>query len=316
VALIQVLLITALVMLMVGQFALTAKDQVSRAQLLVDRAAVELEAASVEAELGYALLTNDWTPTGAAGGASVPLPPGATSAPSPAEDASAAGAGTPIPPAAYTSVWNFAGLPFRVGDATIRIADESGKLQVPLYDATDFVHLVEALGIPTERAERLGMQLLEHQGTFRGPSLPGAAPTAAAPSGLERFNVGFPMQTLEELRDLPDMDEALFTRVEELLTVYPTPGLNPLTAAPEVLATRLPATQLAAIVESRARGALDARDFRRASGIDADEATVLWPGPAFAVEITVSRGGVEVRRRALLVVRPYQNEALGLWARQ
>jgi general secretion pathway protein K len=315
IALIQVLLITALVLLMVGQFALTAKDQVQRAQLLADRAAVELEAVSVEADLGYALLTTDWTSTGAA------LPSATAASPavgaSGETDAAAESGGEPASsPAAITAAWNFVGQPFRIGDATIRIADESGKLQVPMYDAADFVRLVEALGVPAARAERLGRQLLEHQGTFRGPSLPRAAPAATGPAGLERYVAGFPMQTLEELRDLPDMDEPLFARLRERLTVYPTPGLNPLTAEPEVLATRLPATQVAGIVESRARGALGAREFRRASGIDADEATVLWPGPAFALEIAVSRGGVEVHRRALLVARPYQNEALALWARQ
>ena len=57
IALIQVLLVTGIIALLMLQMGLTAREQVARAQALVDRAEVQLAAQSRESALLYTLLT-------------------------------------------------------------------------------------------------------------------------------------------------------------------------------------------------------------------------------------------------------------------
>lgn len=277
IALIQVLLVTGILSLLVVQLSLTAKEQIGRAQALADRAEADLELQSRESALLYALLTEPWLPEGAA--ASNP----------------------------YAAHWNFRGEPFEADGARLSIQDENGRLTVPLYGTAEFERLLGALGVEAERARRLGRQLLELQGA-------GAMP--AAGSDADPYAVAWPLQRIEELRRLPDMDEALYRRLAPLVTLYPTPGFNPLTAAPELLETRLSDTQLAGVLELRAAGRLDDGSLWRLTGIEADDLTMLQPGPALTVDLTVERGTAVARRVSTFVVRPYVDEAVAVWSRR
>jgi hypothetical protein len=66
----------------------------------------------------------------------------------------------------------------------------------------------------------------------------------------------------------------------------------------------------------RASGTLDERALYRIAGIQADDFTNLSAGPAFHVDLQVRRGGVVGRRTGTFVIRPYQNEAVGIWSRR
>lgn len=204
------------------------------------------------------------------------------------------------------AVWNFRGQPFEWHGATFRIQDQSGLYRVPLYGSAGFVALLERLGVGAERARRLGDELARLQ----------LGPGAGAATGSGSDSTAFPVQTPEDLLALPSMDHALFERLRPLLTLYPTPGLNPLTAPPELLVLRFPPGQAAALAELRAAGRLDEQAVYRLTGVEADEVTVFAPGPAFSVETRVRLGDVEVRREVTYVVRPYQGEAVGVWQRK
>jgi len=203
------------------------------------------------------------------------------------------------------AAWNFRGRPFEWQGAEFRIQDQSGLYRVPLYGVGDFVGLLAKLGVGAERARRLGQELVELQ---LGPGAIVAAPA----NGAEAF----PVQTPEDLLGLPSMDRALFERLRPLLTLYPTPGLNPLTSPAELLSLRFPPGQAAVLEELRATGRLDERAVYRLTGVEADESTVFAPGPAFSVETVLRHQGVEARREVTYVVRPYQDEAVGVWQRQ
>jgi hypothetical protein len=281
--------ILGLLILTVG---LAARQQVSMARTLVSRTEGDLAAQSAEARLVYALLTQPWT---VAGAAAAGLP-------------GAVGSAAMDPFAAH---WNFSGRPFQADDVTFVIQDENGRMVVPLFGSSDFERLLVELGVDTARARRLGQQLMTMQAT--------GLPDGRSKAGLDSLAMGlkprFPVQRAGELRALPDMDDELFARLEPLLTVYPTPGLNPLTAAPEVLASRLSGSQRGPIMEARALGQLDARALSRLAGVEADETTMLAPGPALTISVTTVKSDVTVRRSGLLVLYPYRDEAVIVWSR-
>jgi type II secretory pathway component PulK len=174
--------------------------------------------------------------------------------------------------------------------------------------------LLVSLGVNAPRAARLGIQIIELQGGAAGLRRTGDR-TASAPVDAGAWPP-FPIQSLEELRSLKEMDDALFARLAPLLTLYPTPGFNPLTAPPELLAAQVPPSALKGLLELRAEGSLDARSLAALTGIEADDTTTLFPGPAFRIELELEYRGMTVRRNTTVILRPYQNDALAVWSRR
>lgn len=275
IALIQVLLVSGIIGLLMLQMGLTARQQVAHARALGDRAELQLAAQSREAALLFSMLTEPW----------VHKPDSANP---------------------FVATWNFRGEPFDADGATWRIQDESGRWPVPLYGTQQFEAVLERLGVEPERARRLGRQLQQRQGS--------ASARAAAGAGARPADY-FPLQSVAELATLPDMDAELFGRLRPLLTLYPTPGFNPLTAPDELLAAQLTGSRAAGVVEARQGDALDATTLWKLSGITADDSTVLAPGPGFTVQLDMSLRDSRVRRTTTFIVRPYQAEPVAVWQR-
>jgi general secretion pathway protein K len=280
IALVQVLLITGIIGLLMLQLALTAREQVGRAVLVADRIEADMRARSRETAVIYTLLTTPWV-----------------------HDPKSANP--------YAAAWNFDGLPVAVDQATITLQDESGLLPVPSTNASRFTALLQVLGTERTRAARIAAELLARQGM--GTAL---APLRSATTAADRSTMGrYPLQTLDELRQLPDMDESLYRQLEPLLTLYPTRHFNPLTAPLPVLATRLPPSQVAAVLELRRQMRLDVVSFYAIAGDDPDEFTVLTPGPGVAVDITLDFGAAHAHRHLVAGVQPYAIEPLAIWER-
>lgn len=280
IALIQVLLIAGIIGLLMAQLGLTAKEQVARAKLLDDRATLQLGALSRESALLYTLLTEPW----------VNQPDSANP---------------------YAAAWNFTGQPFTVDGITFTIQDESGRLRVPLYGATEFEEILGGLGVERGRARQLGAQLMELQGVSPRLHELGEASQEDAPAAGR----GYPLQDMSELKLLPDMDEELYARLLPILTLYPTPGFNPLTAAPELLAAQLTESERQGLRDARSSGQLDEVMITKLTGLQADEMVNFSPGPALDVRIEFEHNGSRMERQATFIVRPYQVEPVAVWQR-
>ena len=280
IALIQVLLIAGIIGLLMMQLGLTAREQVARAKRLDDRATLELAALSRETALIYTLLTEPWV----------------------------ADPGSANP---YAAAWNFSGQPFTVDDVTFTLQDESGRLRVPLYGFSEFAKILAGLGVDRDRAWRLGAQLMELQGASAG-----LAPLGRDPGGgSSEPGRGYPLQDLAELKLLPDMSEDLYLRLRPLLTLYPTPGFNPMTAPPELLRAQLSDSQLRGLTDARGAGELDMLTWMKITGVQPDEMTVFSPGPALDVSFRIERGDSRIEWRSTIIVRPYQSVPVALWQR-
>jgi general secretion pathway protein K len=278
IALIQVLLITGIIGLLMLQMGLTAREQVARAQALADRAELQLAAQSRESALLYSLLTE-------------------TLVRNPQSD-------NP-----YAAAWNFHGEPFTVDGITFSIQDESGQLRVPDHQpGGTFERLLQGLGVDPSRARQLTQELMQLQGAERGMRALGEGAAAALPGR-------YPLQDLGQLRLLPSMDSNLFQRLRPLLTLYPTPGFNPTTAPTAVLAAHMTRSQASGVAQSRAGGELDALSLWKLTGTQADELTVLAPGPGLTVRLEMSLRDARTTRVTTFVVRPYQAEPLAVWQR-
>jgi len=282
IALIQVLLVAGIIGLLMLQIGLTAREQVAHAQALADRSELQLAAQSREAALTYTLLTEPL----------VRLPDSKNP---------------------YAAAWNFHGEPFTVDGVTFTIQDESGKMQVPWLDSRDFEALLLDLGVEAGRAKALGTELMVLQGTTPRRRTLGEGETAAI--GAAEAPGKFRVQDIGELRLLPGMDEALYRRLRPLLTLYPTPGFNPMTARAELLRAQLTESQANGVTEARARNELDQNTLWKLTGTEADETTVLIPGPGLTVRLEMELRDRRAVRSSTVSVRPYSAEPLGVWQR-
>jgi|OpeIllAssembly_1097287.scaffolds.fasta_scaffold00135_8 general secretion pathway protein K len=280
IALIQVLLVTGIIALLMLQMGLTAREQVARAQALVDRAEVQLAAQSRESALLYTLLTEP----------RLRIPDSENP---------------------YVAAWNFHGEPFTVDGITFSIQDESGRMRVPLLDSRDFESMLHGMGVEPDRAKILGRELLTLQGAVPIQRVLGEKAARQGSVAPGRY----PLQDLSELRLLPSMDEELYRRLRPLLTLYPTPGFNPLTARSVLLHARMTKSQVTGVVDARGKGALDAGTLWKLTGAQADEETVLLPGPGLTVHLEMELRGRRAVRTTTVSVRPYTSEPLGVWQR-
>ena len=278
VALVQVLLVTAIIILLVMQLSLTAAEQVRRAQALQDRSEAALYLHSREVALFYTLLTESLLPS--------------------------PGSGNP-----YAASWNFHGEPFVADGLEITLQDQSGLMPFPVSGVTDFEQLLTVLGLGPTRAREMAERLAH----WIGISLPGGGRPGDA---MMRAGTADPVQYFSELRLLAGMDEPLYGKLAELMTLYPTPGFNPLTAPAPLLRMWMPESTLRAVLAARRKGALDQNRLWQLARIGADDVVLPFTGPGIGIRITGEYRGVTLRRHLIVGVEPYEVQPLAQWSRE
>lgn len=134
VALILVLMMTAILGLLILQIGLNAKENVGKAQTLLDRVSLDLELRSREAALYYSLLTQ---PLG--------IEPNSADA--------------------YAKAWGFRGEEFSVDGATFRIQDLAGLLPFPAPQSSldEISQYLTVIGVEGSRKEQILKSLREIQ---------------------------------------------------------------------------------------------------------------------------------------------------------
>jgi len=278
VALVQVLLVTAIIILLVMQLSLTAAEQVRRAQALQDRSEAALYLHSREVALFYTLLTESLLPSPGSGNL-------------------------------YAASWNFHGEPFVVDGLEITLQDQSGLMRFPVSGVTDFEKLLTVLGLGPTRARENAEGLAHWLGIrLAGGGRPGDA--------MMRGGRGDAMQYFGELRLLAGMDEPLYGKLAELMTLYPTPGFNPLTAPAPLLRMRMPESTFGAVLDARRKGELDQNRLWQLARIGADESILPFTGPGIGIRIAGEYRGVALRRQLIVGVQPYRAQPLALWSRE
>ena len=131
-----------------------------------------------------------------------------------------------------------------------------------------------------------------------------------------RGGTGGPVQYFAELRSLGGLDEERYGRLAELMTLYPTPGFNPLTAPATLLRLRMAESSLAAVLDARRSGALDGNRLWSIAGVAADERVLFSTGPGIGIQLKGEYLGVVLRRSVVARIEPYDDEPLTYWSRE
>lgn len=233
VALILVLMITAVLGLLMLQLGLTAKDHTNRAQRLVDRATADVRLRSVQSALLFELATRPWEKSSDFDASTFP-----------------------------GEFWNFGGRSFKFLEANVSIQDMSGLIPFPQpgESAGRLAQMLRAVGVPADQARRAADNLAVMQsppvsmplqdpyelGVVGGLSpaqvrrvsevgtiYPTGSfnPATATPAALAALYSGSALEGLRDLRARDDLDRSAYRAIagefaDETALFYPGPGFR------------------------------------------------------------------------------------------
>jgi hypothetical protein len=274
VALVLVLMVTAVLAITVLGMSLGAKDRVRQSADLLTRTEALLISHSHETAIAYSLMTEPWVVSDSQG--------------------LLVRADGP-----YGEKWNFRGAPFTVQDVTIRIQDESGLFAFPRpgQSVDEFRSLLAVLGYSEPQVRSMLNQLLEQ----------------IQSSSSEGRDV-IPVQDVSELFDWQPIDQRQIEQLAALTTLAPVKSFNPATAPKEVLMVRYGGAVGSALYDLARQGQLDNASFLATVGEPPEDGTMMYPGPAFRVWVGVGRQGTIAGREMAWLLQPYDNEPFREWS--
>ncbi|GAB0111510.1 general secretion pathway protein GspK [Pseudoalteromonas distincta] len=272
IALIQVLLITAILTVFALYFTKTARNQVEMAQWSTDRAKAEAVIHSAFAELTFTLFTNE------------------------KEIIEQSESGTSI-----TQKWNFFNKPFQINQyVTAKIQDQSGLLSLHFLDKELFVKFLTANNVELSRAEQIADHLLDWQDTDNIPR-----PLGAEQQVGNAFRNGY-------IPDKTDIEHAiaLTQKEKELIynntTIYFNGSLNPLTASKELIATFSDEFSAELFTTKRQQGEnFNQTSFKQLTGAQIIENMNFLPVNTLAISLTANVGQAVVTKQFVILLSRY-----------
>lgn len=272
IALIQVLLITAILTVFALYFTKTARNQVEMAQWANDRAAAEVALHSAANELIFTLFTNQ------------------------KEYIASAQSGTAI-----TEKWNFFNKPFAVNNnVTAEIQDQSAFLSLHFLDKNRFVKFLSSNGIEFTRAEQIADHLLDWQDIDNIPR-----PLGAEQQGDTPFRNGYipDITDIENVIELTDEEKQL---IYNNTTIYFNGALNPLTASKELLSTFSDEFSAQLFTSQRQQDEnLTSIDYKQLTGSSVTEDMTFAPANTLAIKLTASIGQAVVTKYLVISLSRY-----------
>lgn len=272
IALIQVLLITAVLTVFALYFTKTARNQVEMAQWSIDRAKADVVIHSAFAELTFALFTNE------------------------KEIIEQSESGTVI-----TTKWNFFNKPFQINqNVTAKIQDQSALLNLHSLDKGLFVQFLTANSVELSRAEQIADHLLDWQDTDNIPRSLGAEQQQG-----RIFRNGY-------IPDKTDIEHAIkLTNKEKQLiynntTIYINGTLNPLTASKELIATFSDEFSAELFTTEREQNPnLNSIKFKQLTGAQTTENMSFFPANTLAISLTAKVGQAVVTKQFVISLSRY-----------
>lgn len=269
IALMQVLLISAVISVLALYFTITARQQVHIAQLANDKTLAMLHIKTAQAQTMFDLLTHR----------------------AKTDD------DNPLP-----AKYNFFGKPFQQGDfVTVQIQDVSGLLSVQYPDKDVLRRLLLKLGIEARRAEHIKDSLKDWQDGDDLHRLNGAEKDAYALGPRNR-----PISNLNEIKLVSGMDETLANSLMPLLRTEKTAYFNP-ALAPELLLQAFLNSDAQDIIATRNASQLTSASFSQLSGVYEQEGIVFSNSGRYQITWTASVGEVSLTKKISVELEPYVN---------
>jgi len=276
IALIQVLLITGVLSVLALFLTYTAKEQVTMAQWVDDKASALIALHSTESELMFSLLTNSkFTQLGSG------QPPQNLDE--------------------ISSNWNFFAKPFTVKElVTISIQDQAGLIHAQYPNRDMLIKLLLSQNMSLPEANALADSLLDWQDIDSIPRL----------NGAELFKYKGNIRN----GNVPNVHDFLFVNkvTPEILklliknsTIHKNRAYNPMNS-PKILLAAITSKQVAEqVVVLRESKQLTKAQFIELTGINETDRITFYDSNNLAIDLTATVGESKVNKKIIIRLAPY-----------
>lgn len=277
IALIQVLLLSAILSVMLISIHVTSREHVELATQAVARAEAMVALNSMEAETFISLLTS----------AKKIQPHSELSLP---------------------KVWRFDNQPFPVENGTIQIEDTSALIS--LTAPTALIPILTAITGDKQTAEQLVAALDDWQDADNETRFGGAEQQDYPAGVVVRNSV---IQDISELLSVKGFTPGLVDKIRPFVTMFPKKYHNIYAMSDELLAYYLDPIQLKQVLAERHAGTLTPDRFSTLTGIEQDEFIGFSVSQGLVVRFTAQRKGVKLSRQISVTLDPSAEEPLQYW---
>jgi general secretion pathway protein K len=268
IALLQVLLISAIITVLALFLTLTAQQQIAIAQLASDKATAELHLRSTESEVLFNLLTKEEMTENA----DLVLPDG----------------------------YNFYNAPFKVGKYTqVRLQDVSGLISIHYPDELLLHKILNNLGASNSQASTIVDSLLDWQDNDNLTRLNGAESGDYELGPRNRL-----ISSYAELKLIKGMTPDLESELLPLLTVVRPKYFNPLVAPKAILQAYLN-RDVSDILALRGEGLLTRAEFSQLTGEYEKEGLIFSNSSSYLLTFAVEYNGVRLEKQRRIKLDPY-----------
>lgn len=266
IALIQVLLISAIIMVLTLYVTQTARQQVEWAIKEQEYISAQTEIHSVESELIYYLLTSNRQKTIRGD---------------------------------ITGAWNFYNNPFVVHEkVSVRIDDLASKVNVQFGPTPELEALLRAQNLSVAQQQTILQSLADWTDSDTLERLNGAEDRFYAARGIESRDGA--LQTITEFKLINGMSEELYKVLEPSLTLTGANYFNPMNANEMVLSSLLGSDIARRVLQKRNEGTLSSQDFIAITGLSETESQIFYPSRN--LKITISYAGESVSLSKTILV--------------
>lgn len=273
IALIQVLIITAVLMLLAIFIQQSIKQQIQIVSAVNEKLSLRLELENAEAEVFKALLSSSRYQNKASSNLIV-------------------------------RSWNFYGEPFSVGNISVELQDLRGLVNLNYISHSFLRRFLELEIDEPKRTTKLVDAILDWKDTDDLRRLNGAEKSDYRGGIVPSNNY---MQQVKELEPILKHVGLQFKSVGiyELLTVERLAGFNPLNAPGKVLSAFLQdERQFEQVIKARKNGVLSGYHFFELTGIEQGEYVSFGTSRYLRLELTASKNGVVLTKQMELKVTP------------
>ena len=281
IALIQVLLISAVLSVLALFLTSTAKDQVKIAQWSDDKAQALVNLQSVESELLFTLLVNSKIKK--------------------ITDHS-------VSQNSIVNNWNFFAKPFVIKNKAkqqvrLIIQDQSALINAHFPDSKILKALISSQGYSVNEVNSIFDNLLDWQDL----------------DSIPRINGNESLNALANIRNgaVPDLHDFGFVEkiTPKLLnilvnntTMYARGFFNPMYASKELLSAITNKKIAQQVIEMREKNQLTNRQFSQITGVVENEKTLFYPSNVLSIKLTGQVGKSSVNKNIIVELNPYANE--------
>jgi len=276
IALIQVLLITAILSVLALYLSSTAKDQIKIAQWADDKAIALVSVHSAEANLYFSLLTNAKKQTQNKNEGNHNL----------------------------ANQWNFFASPFVMNQhVTAKIQDQSALIHAHFPDPQTLKSLIASQGLPMVEVNHIYDNLLDWQDLDNIPRINGDESLSA----LDNIRNGA-IPDLHDFSFVPKMTDNLLTLLLNNTTLYNQGFFNPMDSPKELLTAITNAEVAKQVIQLRESGQLNMTQFSQLTGFVENDKMLFYPSNILSIEFEGKAGVSIVNKKIIVELTPYANQ--------